>query len=816
MDMEVSMMMAGWLNLACAALLVDLAVIFAYVVEKKTRFGKLDYKTKQLVWGVLFGALAIVGTEYGVRIEGATLNVRDAAPLCAGLIFGAPAGLIAGVIGGVERWFAVAWGAGTYTRWACTISTTLAGVFAAALRKHMFDDKKPSWLYGLMIGIVMEVLHMLMIFFTNMNDVHRAFTFVKLCSAPMILFNGLSVMLATLCVSWIGKERGASIKQRKTITQEFQRWLFGCVIIAFCFTCLFTLTLQTRLSYNDSVRLLSLNISDVRHDIEDASDANLLSISRKVAGRLGSDPDAYAELLPLLMKEYRISEIDIVDRTGVITASTTPQFVGYDMASGEQSAEFLVLLGGQTAFVQDYQPTSYDPTIYRKYAGIALRDGGFMQVGYDSERFQQDIDGQVVGVTRNRHIGESGCVIICDENWSIVSDRNGQEGENLEVTGIWIDRETMPENQVFTADVYDEPSLCMYDNSEGYIMVAVLPMNEALFTRDVSVYVMVFMEIILFATLFMMIYFLIKKMVVDNIQRVNRSLSQITDGNLDVLVDVRANEEFASLSDDINSTVVTLKHYIAEAAARIDAELAYARAIQASALPSVFPPYPNRKEFDLYATMDTAKEVGGDFYDFYFVDEDHLAFLVADVSGKGIPAAMFMMTAKTQIKSLAESGMDLAQTMALANEKLCEGNDAGMFVTAWLGSLDVRTGCITFVNAGHNPPLVGHAEEPFAYLKARGGFVLAGMKNSRYRMQQLQLNPGDMIYLYTDGVTEATNAQNELYGEERLLALLNGNRGASAQEMTELVMQDVARFVGDASQFDDITMLALRYRGKSR
>lgn len=195
----------------------------------------------------------------------------------------------------------------------------------------------------------------------------------------------------------------------------------------------------------------------------------------------------------------------------------------------------------------------------------------------------------------------------------------------------------MTENEYFNAVVYGEESLCRYIVSEGYYIVAAMPYTEVVFSRDVSVYVTVFMEFVVFGMLFIVVYFLIKKLVVDNMAKINRSLAKITSGNLDTVVDVRTNEEFASLSDDINSTVLTLKRYIAEAAARIDKELEFAKTIQHSAIPTVFPPYPGRSEFDIYATMDTAKEVGGDFYDFYFVGENKLGFLIADVSGKEFP-----------------------------------------------------------------------------------------------------------------------------------------------------------------------------------
>jgi len=311
-----------------------------------------------------------------------------------------------------------------------------------------------------------------------------------------------------------------------------------------------------------------------------------------------------------------------------------------------------------------------------------------------------------------------------------------------------------------------------------------------------------------------MIFILVKRLVVNNIYQINDSLSAITEGKLDTVVDVRSHVEFDDLSNDINSTVDTLKRYIADAAARIDAELSFAKAIQHSALPSIFPPYPDKKEFDIHAAMYTAKEVGGDFYDFYFVDENTLAFLVADVSGKGIPAAMFMMQSKALLKSCAESKMSVEQVFTTANEKLCQGNDAGMFVTAWMGLLNVKTGALTFANAGHNPPLLKRADGSFECLRTRAGFVLAGMEGIRYRKNEMQLNPGDILYLYTDGVTEATNESEKLYGEERLLKLLNTHSFASAQIICEAVKADVDAFVGNAEQFDDITMLCLRYNGE--
>lgn len=779
--------------------------VLLYMTEKKTPFGKADRWLKQCIIGILFGALAAFSTEYGVDVGGAIMNVRDASPICAGLIFGAPAGIISGVIGGAYRWLAVFWGAGEYTRLACSVSAVLAGCIAALLRKHMFDDKKPSWIYGLGIGMVCEVLHMLMIFVTNMNDANRAFTFVESCTIPMVLANGIAVGLAVMAVSILGREKLKFHKEQKQISQTFQFWLFICIVIAYFVTSGFTYVLQTGMSGRETESIININLEDVHKDITDTSDENLLKITRTVRSEYLSDDTP----LYILCERYNVKGINIVDQNGIITDSTLKEFIGYDMASGEQSAEFLVLLDGEEEYVQKYQPLSIDESISRKYAGVRLPDGGFIQVGYDAEQFRKDIDERVIEVTKNRHIGNNGFVAICDENLNIVIDRSDYSGKNLNTIGVSIDTDVTSENTVFEAEIYGKPYLLAYTFAEGYYIIGAIPKSEAMFMRNVSIYVSIFMEILIFAALFTLIYFLIKKVIIDNLRKINGTLAEISDGNLNVTVDVRTNEEFASLSDDINQTVSTLKRYIAEAAARIDKELEFAKQIQYSALPSVFPPYPNRKDFEIYAHMITAKEVGGDFYDFYMLGDSTLAFMIADVSGKGIPAAMFMMQAKTIIKDLAESGLELPEVFATANKKLCENNDAGMFVTAWMGILDLKTGLLKFVNAGHNPPLVRQADGEFAYLKARSGMVLAGMDGIKYRQNELQLTPGDQIFLYTDGVTEATDKNNQLYGEERLLETVNRNIVMDTRKLCEAVKSDVDQFVGEAPQFDDITMMSV-------
>ncbi|MBQ0125316.1 MAG: SpoIIE family protein phosphatase [Clostridiales bacterium] len=801
-------MISSYIKLGIAALLPVIASVLLYIAEKRTSFGETNKTTRQIIYGVVFGILAIIGTEWGIPMNGAQVNCRDAAVLVAGLAFGAPAGIIAGFIGGIERYIAVAWGVGSFTRIACSVSTIIAGIYAALLRKFMFEDKKPSWLLSLAIGVVMEVFHLTMVFITNMATPTRAMEVVKACTVPMLTANGISVMLACMALTLLAKENLRPKKSAIRISQTVQRWLLVAVLLAFLATSMFVIGLQNAIADTQTESLLSIAIDEVSADIEDASDRNMLELTREIKQYMEAADGTEDEIIELAKDKFGISELSIIDSNGIITHCTTKEFVNYDMSSGKQSSEFLRLLGVTEEYVQSYGPISYDTSIMRKYSGIKYGNG-FIQIGYDAVKFQNDISEQVVGITKNRHVGSTGYVLILDENMNVVS-----APADLEIdSASGYDKTDLPKKDVtFESEVFGIKSYCRYHTSEGYYIVSVLPESEALQMRNIALYVNTFMEILVFAILFALIYLLIKRVVVNKIKNVNSSLSQITNGNLDEVVDVRSNVEFASLSDDINSTVDTLKRYIAEASARIDKELEFAKNIQSSVLPNNSS-LSNRKDFDIFASMTPAKEVGGDFYDFYITNGNTLNFLIADVAGKGIPAAMFMMRAKTELKSLTESGLPINDVFTTGNKALCEGNDAGMFVTAWQGCIDLENGVIKYANAGHNPPLVRHENGQFEYLRSRVGFVLAGMDGVNYREQEVRLSRGDVIFLYTDGVTEATNKDNELYGEERLLAAINAQEFCDMHALVKYVKADVDAFVGDAPQFDDLTMVALKYIG---
>ena len=353
---------------------------------------------------------------------------------------------------------------------------------------------------------------------------------------------------------------------------------------------------------------------------------------------------------------------------------------------------------------------------------------------------------------------------------------------------------------------------------EALILEPVAQMNH-----DVATVIFVF--IIVFALIIAVVFYAVRRFT----ERLTKPLialgddvKTISDGNLDYRAKLYSNDEISDLAIGFNNMAASLKTYINDLTAvtaekeRIGAELDIAKHIQASMLPCIFPAFPERHEIDIFATMDPAKEVGGDFYDFFMVDDRHLAIVMADVSGKGVPAALFMVIGKTLIKDHTFPDRDLGEVFTAVNNLLCEANSEGLFITAFEGVLDLVTGEFTFVNAGHEMPFICKAGGNFEPYKIRAGFVLAGMEDMKYRAGTMQLDVGDKIFQYTDGVTEATNINNELYGMDRLGEILNKVKNGTPNEILPAVKKNIDEFVGEAPQFDDITMLCLEYKAKMK
>ena len=347
---------------------------------------------------------------------------------------------------------------------------------------------------------------------------------------------------------------------------------------------------------------------------------------------------------------------------------------------------------------------------------------------------------------------------------------------------------------------------------DDYRIFIVMPFSRIFESRQVTMGWSGMLSFILLGVVYVLTSRLLARDVVNPIDRTNESLARITGGDLDVMIEEEGNVEFTSLSSGINTTVGALKGYIHETEVRMERELATAKAIQSSAIPRVFPPFPEVDKFDIFASMDAAKEVGGDFYDFFLIDDHTLGFLIADVSGKGIPGALFMMAAKTELENYMSTGMELSQAIATANSRLCANNDAGMFVTVWAATLDYDTGEVTYVNAGHNFPLLRHGfDGRWEWLKKRCGLFLGTFETAKYRSEKFVLEPGDELILYTDGVNEAFNVDEKEYGNDRLERFLATHSRMHSREIVRSLRADVARWAEGAEQSDDVTILALEY-----
>ena len=383
--------------------------------------------------------------------------------------------------------------------------------------------------------------------------------------------------------------------------------------------------------------------------------------------------------------------------------------------------------------------------------------------------------------------------------------------DNNELMRTVYDRafDTLDEDPSFD-DIVAELGYLYAQKANNAAIIIMRPASMVFSNRTGITMWMTLAALVVLALVYALVSRLLGYVVVGPVAEVDDALDAICAGELETVVDAKGSLEMRRLSEGINTTVDTLKDLIADTERRMHQDLITAQTIQSSALPSTFPPFPDVCEFDIFASMDPAKEVGGDFYDFFMVDEHTLGFLIADVSGKGIPGALFMMAAKAELDNYMQTGMDLADAVQTANYRLCEGNDAGMFVTVWAAMLDYRRGVLTYVNAGHNPPLLRH-KGSWTWLDKRSGLFMGTFEKAKYKSFELRLSPGDELLLYTDGVNEAFNVDDEEYGNDRLEEYLATRADLHPRELAEGLRESVAQWALGAEQSDDITILALEF-----
>ena len=655
----------------------------------------------RLLVGGAFGLCCILSTHVGVDYYAMVLNTRDIGPLAAGLLFDPLSGVVAGLIGGIERYIAGAYfGVGSFTRVACSVSTILAGLLSAFLNLKVYNRKHPPLLQTFLIGALMEDFHMYAVLITHRNQMRLAYYVVKTCAVPMIIFTGLGMgacMIAVLGLS--GKLKNAfriPAKQETPIAVRFQRWLLAVTLLIVMVNLYSSYHIQTRIS-------------------DQQASSDLTSLSQAVEKTFRRDHRTATSLSEFLMK------------------------------------------------LREYEDVLF----------FTFNDDGKVLYSYDDN--PQNVS----------QFSETDRIILQDHanKETFHASLNAFDGSELIIRSG-----TLTEHSWFMVGFYSE---LVYEDRQ-----------DRLYEEGLS-------DILLFSILYILIALIVDTLVGKHLRSVNHSLRKIIDGDLDEKIHIRDSREFAQLSDDINQTVDSLKTYIAAAEHRMEQELLLAAAIQESALPRVFS-FP-RNDFEIYALMNPARQVGGDFYDFFLIGADQLALVIADVSGKGIPASLFMMRSKTAIENIARTGKSPAGILHEVNHILCEGNDAEMFVTVWIGLIDLKTGRMQCANAGHEYPVLMHAGEKYELLRRKHSPALAILPELSIREYTVYLNPGDRLFVYTDGVPDAINPQEESYGTQRLVEKLNTLQTLPQAQVLHEVYQDIEQFAGSADQFDDITMIGFTY-----
>lgn len=422
--------------------------------------------------------------------------------------------------------------------------------------------------------------------------------------------------------------------------------------------------------------------------------------------------------------------------------------------------------------------------------------------------------------------------ILLDRNGELIGFSDEASSDNTSFVEEILQNDAISEivsndNGSMELSVKNRDVLLAYETSDicGWKFVDILPYDSIIapsVSFDNTISGINFRIITIFAALLIVMGILalqVCKRMLKPMACLTEEISKINEENIDINLGIKSGDEIELLANKFELALTKVKEYMENLAKveaerqRIGAELNVATQIQASYLPNIFPPFPDRKEFDIYASMTPAKEVGGDFYDFFFIDHNHLGLVIADVSGKGVGAALFMMISKTFLNGQAHIDSSPAKILYEVNNRLCENNSAEMFVTVWLGIIDLKTGKITASNGGHEYPFIQRAGGNYEIFKDKHGLALGAYPDVKYTEYEISLNEGDAIFVYTDGVAEATDAQNELFGTDRTCAALNSDPNADMQETISNVKAGIDEFVKDAPQFDDITMLALRYFG---
>jgi anti-sigma regulatory factor (Ser/Thr protein kinase) len=556
-----------------------------------------------------------------------------------------------------------------------------------------------------------------------------------------------------------------------------RRWIiFGTALALYAALMGVARVITTRQAQRSTEAQLDNAILDYRATVAGAIDTMLGSIARQAVRELGRAEPRPMEEIGALAKRLDIDELNVVDRTGEIIASNDPHCMGVHQADNPVTAPFLALTNGTVVSVsQPFRPHAHNPAVRAKYLAVAFPGGdGYVQVGLDERHLGEMLPVILDYVFDEWMLGRTGFLLCANDDTDVLVSnpaRHRDEARTLAETGF-DEAAAAPYEVVGNADrgstfkqrIYGETCDCRNYLFGGHRFVPVLPEREFYDTRTI------------FGSVFGVLLFLVLGAAAWGTDRILRDKDRL--------------KAFYDAED-----------------ARRRSEMEIAKTIQTSALPGKVPPNP---VFRLAASMTPARDVGGDFYDHFRYDATHIAFLVADVSGKGITAALYMMTAKDILRNKLLATRDGAAAFDSANADLCRNNPASMFLTAWGGILDTATGRLQYINAGHNPPLVRRADGTVEWLREKSGPMLAVLPGTAYKLRTATLAPGDTLFLYTDGVTEAMDPTGALFGETRLEETLRAAPTGEPESVCRMVRAAVTAFAAGAPAADDLTVLAVQ------
>jgi serine phosphatase RsbU (regulator of sigma subunit) len=734
---------------------VALTVIFTFAAERR---GYL--KKRPVLLGLWFGIPAIAANFFVSDIAGlgVPVGLRDVPPLIAGFFFGPVAGIVAGVVSALGRVMMPLWGVGS-AHWLRGAFVTLAVAgYAAALGKWVFDGKRPPVVTAAVAAAFGEVLHLSLDYCLGFHHLAHVLETIYAAAIPTIAGAAVTAgICAFICGSW----RGWRNNFYSTLTLAFVCFGMALSVIA-------SISLLNARKHTETALTEAVDRIEQQCDAQIGYMLHCNAVS--IADYIGSTRRLSLGEMQKIADNYDVDELNVFDLDGRLVATNNRSVKAHNPVADRHGPllPFFELLDGKRTFVkQPFRPNRSDPKTITKYIGVRMPDGkAFLQLGYTWHRFEEEFDDFFFPMLADARFGENGYFLIVDEaDRVVVPVRHHPQalGRTLGELGFRPRDLGIPAGGRFHARINGVWCRCLrYSNVGKWRLYAVLPLVEYHGPAVLDVFVSGF---VLFAAC------LVFRLLILKFRRTQRKIDEL-----------RLAEE-----------------------KRREADLDLASRIQLSQLRT---DDPETAHYRVKARMTHAREVGGDFYDYYELADGRLVVTVADVSGKGVPAAFFMMKAKSTLKSCVFRADSVAEALNTANRRLHEHNDAFMFVTAWVGVFDPRNGVLEYVSAGHNPPFVRRADGRVERIDGRRSVALAAFGETRYSAAEMRLNPGDVLLLYTDGVTEAMTPAGELYGEERLAALLARARGEFIAEITS----DIDEFSDGAPRADDVTILTLEIK----